>query len=271
LQFFPELYSGRGDGVPTLSIPNYITLLRIFLVPLLVAVLLTGRSEQDFLTLNARIIALAIFAVAAFTDVLDGYLARLRNEVTRLGKLLDPVADKLLISAAFVSLVQLGLAPAWIVVIILGREFAVSGLRLIAATEGFQIEVSSFGKYKMIAQVFAVGFLILSIHTYVLGLAFLYLVMVLSIVSMIGYIGKFWRGMQPELRKVLRRRRTFREMKEQMVLTAREIRRHRQEKRQRRRLRRVTQKKPGKQLRFRFKRSEQSTESPSKKVRKADA
>jgi len=209
------------------SISNYLTLLRIFLVPLLVAVLLTGRSEQDLLTLNARILALVIFAVAAFTDVLDGYLARLRNEVTRLGRLLDPIADKLLISAAFVSLVQLGLAPAWIVVIILGREFAVSGLRLIAATEGFQIEVSGFGKYKMIAQVIAVGFLILSRQTYIFGLAFLYIVMALSIISMIGYIGKFWGGMRPEMRQRLSRRRTFREMKESVVSTARTLRVHR--------------------------------------------
>ena len=225
-----------------MSISNYLTLLRIFLVPVLVAVLLTGRSEQDLLTLNARILALVIFAVAAFTDVLDGYLARLRNEVTRLGRLLDPIADKLLISAAFVSLVQLGLAPAWIVVIILGREFAVSGLRLIAATEGFQIEVSDFGKYKMIAQVIAVGLLILSRETYIFGLAFLYIVMALSIISMIGYIGKFWGGMQPEMRQRLSRRRTFREMKESVVSTARTLRVHRKLLRGRRRAMRAKRK-----------------------------
>jgi CDP-diacylglycerol--glycerol-3-phosphate 3-phosphatidyltransferase len=217
-----------------LSFPNYLTLFRIFLVPLLVAVLLTGRSDQDLLTFNARILAVAILAIAALTDVLDGYIARLRNEVTRLGTLLDPIADKLLISAAFISLVQLGLAPAWIVVIILGREFAVSGLRLIAATEGFQIRVSRFGKYKMIAQVLAVGFLIISSYTYLLGLGFLYLVMVLSIVSMIGYIAKFWRGLHPERRLQLRRRRTFREMKEHLVTTTRSLREHRKVMRKRR-------------------------------------
>jgi CDP-diacylglycerol--glycerol-3-phosphate 3-phosphatidyltransferase len=255
-----------------LSISNYLTLLRIFLVPLLVAVLLTGRSDHDFLTYNARILAVAIFAVAAFTDVLDGYLARLRNEVTRLGKLLDPIADKLLISAAFVSLVQLRLAPAWIVVIILGREFAVSGLRLIAATEGFEIEVSGFGKYKMIAQVFAVGFLILSSETYMLGLGFLYLVMILAIVSMVGYIGKFWRGMQPELRKELRRRRTFREMKEQMLGTARAFRRRRKERRIRRILRRETDEEVRAEERLvaRFRKKREKTKSQAGRVRKAD-
>jgi CDP-diacylglycerol--glycerol-3-phosphate 3-phosphatidyltransferase len=255
-----------------LGIANYLTLLRIFLVPLLVAVLLTGRSDHDFLTYNARILAVAIFAVAALTDMLDGYLARLRNEVTRLGKLLDPIADKLLISAAFVSLVQLRLAPAWIVVIILGREFAVSGLRLIAASEGYEIRVSSFGKYKMFAQVFAVGFLILSSETYIFGLAFLYLVMILSVVSMVGYIGKFWRGMQPELRRQLRRRRTFREMKEQMVSTARAFRRRRRERRIRRRLRREASEEIviGERIVTRFRKKRITTKPPAGKIRKAD-
>ncbi len=218
-----------------MNLSNYLTLLRIFLTPVLVAVLLTGKAPDETLTQGARSLAVAIFAIAALTDLLDGYLARLRNEVTRLGKLLDPIADKLLISAAFVSLVQLGLAPAWIVVIILGREFAVSGLRLIAATEGIRIEVSSFGKYKMVAQVFAVGFLILSNYTRILGLIFLYLVMVLSIISMIGYIRKFWGSLKPERRQQLARRRTLREMKEQVLSTTRTLRVHRRLLRDRRR------------------------------------
>ena len=246
-----------------MGIPNYLTLLRIFLIPVLVAVLLTGRSEQDLLTLNARLLALVIFAVAAVTDVLDGYLARLRNEVTRLGKLLDPIADKLLISAAFISLVQLGLAPAWIVVIILGREFAVSGLRLIASGEGIEIEVSDFGKYKMVAQVFAVGFLILSTHTYLLGLALLYLVMALSIISMVGYIGKFWRGLRPERRAQLRKRRTFREMKDRVVSTTRTLRVRRKVLRERRKVMRDKRKLNGKRTTHRLNRAKRSDESPA--------
>lgn len=218
-----------------MNISNYLTLLRIFLVPVLVAVLLTGRTPYETLTQSARLLAVAIFAIAALTDVLDGYLARLRNEVTRLGKLLDPIADKILVSAAFVSLVQLGLAPAWIVVIILGREFAVSGLRLIAATEGMNIEVSRFGKYKMISQVLAVGFLIVSNQTRPVGIAFLYLVMVLAVVSMIGYIRKFWRGLKPERRQQLARRRSFREMKEHVLTTTRSLREHRRLLREQRR------------------------------------
>jgi CDP-diacylglycerol--glycerol-3-phosphate 3-phosphatidyltransferase len=209
------------------SISNYLTLLRIFLIPLLVTVLLTGNTPDEILTQGARLLAIGIFTIAALTDVLDGWLARLRNEVSRLGTLLDPIADKLLISAAFVSLVQLRLAPAWMVVIILGREFAVSGLRLIAASEGFDIEVSRFAKYKMVAQVFAVGFLILAGETRLIGIFFLYVVLILAIYSMIGYIFKFWRGMQPERRRQLNRRRTLREMKAQVLATTRTLRERR--------------------------------------------
>lgn len=207
-----------------MSVPNYLTLLRIFLIPVLVTVLLTGKAPNEVLNQSARLLAVGIFGLAALTDMLDGWLARRRNEVTRLGTLLDPIADKLLVSAAFVSLVQLHLAPAWMVVIILGREFAVSGLRLIAATEGFQIVVSRFSKYKMVAQVFAVGFLILSKETLWIGHTLLYVVLVLAVISMIGYIYKFWQGMQPERRRQLSRRRTFREMKEKVVSTTRTFR-----------------------------------------------
>ena len=138
-----------------MNLPNSLTLARIFLVPIVVAVLLTK---------EIRIWAFwgaSLFLAAALTDLLDGYLARRRKQVTTLGRLLDPIADKLLISAALVSLVQLKIAPAWMVVIILGREFAVSGLRSIAAHEGFAINVSTLGKGKMVTQVAAVVGLIL--------------------------------------------------------------------------------------------------------------
>lgn len=144
-----------------MNLPNSLTLSRIFVVPLLVVVLLTPFSE-NWLGLPRHIFGAAIFIAAAITDYLDGHIARRRDQVSRLGKLLDPIADKLLISAALISLVENRLAPAWAVVIIIGREFAVSGLRSIAATEGVVISASRMGKFKMAAQVVAVSLLIVS-------------------------------------------------------------------------------------------------------------
>jgi CDP-diacylglycerol--glycerol-3-phosphate 3-phosphatidyltransferase len=141
------------------NLPNSLTLLRIFIVPLLVAVLLTPFSENWF-GVPRHILGVAIFLGAALTDYLDGHLARRRHQVTRLGQLLDPIADKLLISAALISLVENRLAPAWAVVIIIGREFAVTGLRSIAAADGVVISASKMGKFKMLVQVLTVALLI---------------------------------------------------------------------------------------------------------------
>jgi len=170
------------------NLPNSLTLFRIFLVPFLVVVLLTKFS--DF-------VGLAIFLVAALTDYFDGYFARKLNRTTRLGALLDPIADKLLMSAAFISLVELGLAKAWMVVIIIGREFAVSGLRSIAAQLGVTIGASPLGKTKMIMQVIAISLLIVA---YELGefrftseIA-LWLVMLFALVSGVDYFIKFTRA-----------------------------------------------------------------------------
>ena len=131
-----------------MNLPNSLTLSRIFLVPVFLTVLLSGDFELTLggLVMNEDWLALAIFLSAAATDFLDGYIARSRGEVTTLGKLLDPIADKLLISAAFISLVELDRVPAWVVVVIVGREFAVSGLRYIALTEGIAISASGLGK-----------------------------------------------------------------------------------------------------------------------------
>ena len=145
-----------------MNLPNALTLSRIFIVPLLVVVLLTPVSE-NWLGVPRYILGVAIFVAAALTDYFDGKIARRRQQVSKLGKLLDPIADKLLISAALISLVENHLAPAWAVVIIVGREFAVTGLRSIAATEGVVISASRMGKFKMVAQVFTVGLLILSL------------------------------------------------------------------------------------------------------------
>ena len=145
-----------------MNLPNALTLSRIFIVPLLVVVLLTPVSE-NWLGVPSYLLGVSIFLVAALTDYFDGKIARRRQQVSKLGKLLDPIADKLLISAALISLVENHLAPAWAVVIIVGREFAVTGLRSIAATEGVIISASRMGKFKMVAQVVTVGLLILSI------------------------------------------------------------------------------------------------------------
>lgn len=144
-----------------MNLPNSLTLLRIFIVPLLVVVLLTPFSESWF-GVPRHILGVALFLGAALTDYLDGHLARSRNQVTRLGQLLDPIADKLLISAALISLVENQLAPAWAVVIIIGREFAVTGLRSIAAADGVVISASMMGKFKMLVQVLTVSLLIVS-------------------------------------------------------------------------------------------------------------
>lgn len=176
------------------NLPNSLTLLRIFLVPFLVVVLLTKYSN---------FLGLGIFLVAAITDFLDGYFARRMKKVTRLGALLDPIADKLLMSAAFISLVELGVARAWMVVIIIGREFAVSGLRSIAAQQGVTISASPLGKSKMVSQVIAISLMIVS---YELGefkftaeLA-LWVVMLFALVSGVDYFLKFSRAVLREQR-----------------------------------------------------------------------
>jgi CDP-diacylglycerol--glycerol-3-phosphate 3-phosphatidyltransferase len=214
------------------TIATYLTLLRIILVPVFVAVLL----EPEFMLPEGRVLAVVILVVASLTDALDGYLARLRNEVTRLGKLLDPIADKLLISAGMIAIVQLDLAPAWMIVIILGREFAVSGLRLIAASEGYEIKVSHLGKFKMIAQVFALALLIFSPRTWPAGMFMLWVVMVLAIVSMMSYFQKFWVGMAPERRQQLSKRRTLREIREEVIRTTRTLRELRRQRKLEKRL-----------------------------------
>jgi len=147
--------------VERVNLPNALTLSRIFVVPFLVVVLLTPFSE-NWLGVPRHFFGVSIFLAAAFTDFLDGRIARRRGQVSQLGKLLDPIADKLLISAALISLVENRLAPAWAVCIIIGREFAVSGLRSIAAADGVVIAASRMGKFKMLAQVAAVALLILS-------------------------------------------------------------------------------------------------------------
>ncbi|MFQ5723459.1 MAG: CDP-diacylglycerol--glycerol-3-phosphate 3-phosphatidyltransferase [Terriglobia bacterium] len=172
-----------------MNLPNRLTLARISLVPPLVVVLLTRVPNFEFW-------GVLILLGAALTDWLDGYLARRRGQITPLGVLLDPVADKLLISAAFIALVELGLAPAWMVVIIVGRELAVQGMRTIATAEGFRVVVSDLGKAKMVLQVCAASLLLLASRFPELRLAgtlALWLVMLFALVSAVRYFNEFWR------------------------------------------------------------------------------
>jgi CDP-diacylglycerol---glycerol-3-phosphate 3-phosphatidyltransferase len=182
-----------------MNLPNSLTVTRIFLVPLLVVVLLTKFEGRVILGVPKEIVGAAIFGLASITDWLDGYLARRRQQITALGQVMDPLADKLLICAALVSLVQLDLAPAWMVVIIIGREFAITGLRSLADARGMVIPASPLGKIKMIAEVVAILALILSRQgangemneLYVLGQVALWVVVAAALVSGADYFRRF--------------------------------------------------------------------------------
>ena len=180
-----------------MNLPNSLTILRIFFVPLLVVVLLTRQPNWDFwgLPIHFEVWGVLTLIVAASTDAMDGYIARKRGEVTTLGILLDPIADKLLISAAFISLVQMGLVPAWMVVIIIGREFIVVGLREIASVEGLIIPASALGKTKMILQVVAGCAVILTAkHAALKSLVttLMWLVVLSAVISAVHYFQMFW-------------------------------------------------------------------------------
>ncbi len=203
-----------------LNLPNSLTLIRIFLVPLLVVVLLTppwatariaDRLEEmsyaswlgkvvSWLADWREVVAVVIFLTAAATDWLDGFLARRRGEVTTLGTLLDPIADKLLTVSAFISLVELQVAPAWMVVMIVGREFAVSGMRSVAAARGVIIAASPWGKFKTGSQVVAITLLILTKELDrwrgygFLGVAALWVVLAVAIISAVDYFHRFARS-----------------------------------------------------------------------------
>lgn len=138
-----------------MNLPNYITLGRIVVIPLLVVVLLTPLADRWF-GVSGYAAAIIIFVIASLSDIVDGQLARRRNQVSTLGKFLDPIADKLLIAAALIVLVEKHLAPSWAVVVILSREFIISGLRSVAASEGIIIQAQRLGKLKMLAQCVAV-------------------------------------------------------------------------------------------------------------------
>ena len=202
-----------------MNLPNSITLIRICMIPLLIWVLSTGRLPNNG---EKEILASALFIAASITDGIDGYIARRRGQITTMGILLDPLADKLLIAAAFITLVQYNprLVPAWIAVVIIGREFLVSGLRSIAASEGFTIEASDLGKFKMFVQIISVVAVILDhrwhewllpggyiIPVHWIALLAIWFMVAVSLISAGDYFIAFWRRI--DRHAVKRQRRAF--------------------------------------------------------------
>lgn len=190
----------------SMNIPNKITLSRICLIPIFIIILSIpmhwGEWEIGTTTLPVtHFIAGVIFLIASLTDWLDGYYARKYNLITNMGKFLDPLADKLLVSAAFILLVELDLAAAWIVILIISREFAVTGLRLVAAGEGVVLAASNMGKLKTVSQITAIAFLLLHNFPFsYLGIPMdtivLYIALILTTWSGIEYFVKNWHVMR---------------------------------------------------------------------------
>jgi CDP-diacylglycerol--glycerol-3-phosphate 3-phosphatidyltransferase len=203
------------------NLPNYITLSRIAAIPLIIWVLTTSHFNAHQNTLRV-LLASGIFILASITDGLDGYLARRRGQITTMGVLLDPLADKLMIAAAFITLVQLipSIVSVWVAVIVIGREFLISGLRSIAASEGFTIEASELGKLKMVVQIVSVVSAILVLRwdrwplfggfffplRWIAVFAVWFMVAV-SVISAVDYFVGFWKKIDKHAAR--RRRRPF--------------------------------------------------------------
>ncbi len=171
-----------------MNLPNKLTLFRVILIPFFVAVLLIWPENM-----SARIVAEAIFIIASLTDLLDGKIARKYNLVTNFGKFMDPLADKLLVCSAMICLISTGQLAAWIVIIIIAREFIISGFRLIASDNGVVIAASYWGKFKTTFQMLMVIVLILNFENalwYYLGQILIYISLVLTIISLVDYIFK---------------------------------------------------------------------------------
>jgi len=178
-----------------MNLPNALTITRIFLVPLLVVVLLTKFEGHMVLGMPKELVGAAIFAVASLTDWLDGFVARRRKQVTAFGQFTDPLADKLLTIAAFIALVQMGLAPAWMAAVLIGRDFAVTAMRSRAYSRGVAMPASRLGKIKMVAQVVAILALILGRDQlqqfFVIGQVALWIAVVTALISGVAYVRRF--------------------------------------------------------------------------------
>ena len=202
-----------------MNLPNYISLSRIFVIPVVMWILLSNRFSSA--NGEKEVLAALLFVAASVTDAVDGYLARRRNQITTMGMLLDPLADKLMVTAAFVTLVQFNprIVPAWMAVVIIGREFLVSGLRTIAAQQGFTIEASDLGKFKMVLQIVSVTAAILDARWPVwqpgrfvfpmelIAKAAVWMMVALSLWSAADYFAAFWSKIDRRVQR--RRRRAF--------------------------------------------------------------
>ena len=170
-----------------MNLPNKLTVLRICMIPFFVAALLYENGADQ----TMRIIANVIFITASLTDLLDGKIARKYGLVTNFGKFMDPLADKLLVCSALICLIQLGQLPAWVVIVIISREFIISGFRLVAADNGIVIAASYWGKFKTVFQMTAVVLLIFNIPPLsVLTIAVLWIAVILTVVSLVDYVAK---------------------------------------------------------------------------------
>lgn len=168
-----------------MNLPNKLTLLRVIMIPFFVVFMLMDGMA------SARYIALALFVVASFTDFLDGNIARKRNLVTNFGKFMDPLADKLLVCSALICLIETGQLPAWYVIIIIAREFIISGFRLIASDNGIVIAASYWGKFKTVSQMIMIILMILNIPALsIVTTLFYWIALVLTVVSLVDYIKK---------------------------------------------------------------------------------
>jgi CDP-diacylglycerol--glycerol-3-phosphate 3-phosphatidyltransferase len=163
-----------------------LTILRVLMIPFFVVFLLVDITAYD------NLIALGIFVAACLTDTLDGYLARKNNQITNFGKFMDPLADKLLVSAAMICLVDLGRIPSWIVIVIISREFIISGFRLIASDNGIVIAASWWGKFKTVSQMIMIILLVGNFGGFftVLEQIFIYVATILTVISLVDYIIK---------------------------------------------------------------------------------
>jgi CDP-diacylglycerol--glycerol-3-phosphate 3-phosphatidyltransferase len=180
------------DAIANVNLPNFLTVVRILLIPVFVVLFSDPTPDRS-------LAAAIVFVVAAVTDLLDGYLARRHSQITRLGRLLDPIADKLLVLSGLILLVQFDRVAAIVAILIIAREVAVTGVRAISAAQGIVIEAETTGKYKMVVQVIAIVFLLLedgvlpaSWHPHEMGTGLLYAALALALYSGNRYLWSFW-------------------------------------------------------------------------------
>lgn len=175
-----------------MNLPNKLTILRMILIPFFVVFMLAGTTAGGEITGGYdKWVALVIFVVASLTDTLDGMIARKYNLITDFGKLMDPLADKLLVCSALVCLVELKRCPAWIVILIIAREFIISGIRQVAADKGRVIAASYYGKFKTVFQMIMIILMIIDLpQLKTITIIAMYAALVLTVVSMGDYIGK---------------------------------------------------------------------------------